>query len=186
MDALTFISEIVKAVAWPLSVLTIALIFRKQLAQILKLLIRIRYGDFEFEFDREFSKLEAKAQAIPISTSRPSHESDREKLLRLAAVSPQSAIVEAWRMVENRLVEVAHQHRLKLAPAVWAMPMVLTAFLQHAEILTEAQSDLLPNLRALRDKVAHHPKDNKVSMDEAIRYSDLALQLVASIPDKTS
>ena len=64
MDVLTFISEIIKALAWPLAVVTLVFLLRRPVIEVFPLLRRLKYKDIELEFAQEVSQLEAEVRAI--------------------------------------------------------------------------------------------------------------------------
>jgi hypothetical protein len=66
MDILTFLSEIIKTVIWPLVILCVILILKKPLRVLLLSLRRIQYGAFSVEFGRQVYDLAKKfMRAMP-------------------------------------------------------------------------------------------------------------------------
>jgi len=66
MDNLTFFSEAIKTLVWPLTILAVILILRKPLRVLLLTLRRIQYGAFSAEFGRQVYALAKKfTSAIP-------------------------------------------------------------------------------------------------------------------------
>lgn len=57
MDCNTFIAEVIKALAWPGTILVIAFLLRKPLAALLPTLLRLRYRDLELDFGQKFQAL---------------------------------------------------------------------------------------------------------------------------------
>lgn len=97
MDTLTFIAEMVKAAAWPLAVVAMALIFRQQLGALLTRLSKGKLGAAEFEFEQELKVLAAQS----------SGPGEVAALATGAAVMPSAgagrqAILTAWRNLEHR------------------------------------------------------------------------------------
>jgi len=89
MDVLTFIAEVIKAGAWPAAAITIALIFRQQLRDLLSRIRKGKVGPAEFEFEQEVQELSASATAPqqPPQIGTPT--------VTLATTSPRAAILEA-------------------------------------------------------------------------------------------
>ena len=90
MGALEFILGLVEALAWPLAILVLVLIFRKRLAELFRAIRRIRLG--KLEADLETVKDEAAATidqlrelavalAAPAAASLPGHISGRGHLI---------------------------------------------------------------------------------------------------------
>lgn len=66
MNGLAFTAAIVSAIVWPCVVLVAALILREPLKQLLPLLVRLKYKDFELDFRR---RLDDVAERIPVDTA---------------------------------------------------------------------------------------------------------------------
>ena len=99
MDSLTFIAELIKALAWPLAVVALALIFRQQLRTLLARLSKGRLGPAEFEFEQELKLLAAQSPA-PASAEVAAVASGAAVLP--AAGGARQAILTAWRNLEHR------------------------------------------------------------------------------------
>ena len=98
MDALTFIAEMIKALAWPLGGVAIALIFRQQLRALLTRMSKGRLGPAEFEFQFE--------QELKVLAAQTSGPKDAAVAIG-AAVMPSAgtgrqAILGAWRNLQHR------------------------------------------------------------------------------------
>ncbi|MER3513447.1 MAG: hypothetical protein C4310_02805 [Chloroflexota bacterium] len=62
MDWLTFVTELIKALAWPITILIIIIVLRKPLANLIPTLQRLRYRDLEIEFGRSVQELASEAK----------------------------------------------------------------------------------------------------------------------------
>ena len=110
MDWITFISEIVKSVTWPLTILVLAFGFRNQISKALQRLTSFKYKGLRFNFGEGLKEIEIPVQrVIPdkskieavSSLSLPSAElSIWDEFINLAETSPKAAITEAWRHLE--------------------------------------------------------------------------------------
>jgi hypothetical protein len=134
MDVKTFIVELAKALAWPLTLSGLVLAFRKQLLHLLHQLTNLKFDKFEFQFGKEMAAVEKQAQAsFPPVPEKSGLEAVREKLIKLAMTSPEAAIIEAWRYLEGELLELVARRKVDIAPAVRTMPQVLSAVLYKAD-----------------------------------------------------
>jgi hypothetical protein len=176
MDTLTFVAEIAKALAWPIAVLVLVLLARKPAVELLSYLRRIKYQDLELEFDKQIQDLKAKTAPLPKAVGAGDNTGHRDRLLKIAASSPEAAVMEAWRILENHLVEYAHRQSLQPAPAVWAMPLVLGGMLLSANKLSDSQFATLQTLKHLRDQITH-TKGVTIPLGKALEYVDLTLSL---------
>ena len=80
MDPLSFIAEIVKALAWPLTALGIFLVLRRPLMGLIPVVARLKFKDLELDFDRRLAEASAAAPPSPSrSSARPRGSSRRSK-----------------------------------------------------------------------------------------------------------
>lgn len=123
MDALTFIAEVVKALAWPASVVALVFMMRKPVGELIPLLRKLKYKEIEMEFSREIAELKAEALPAPQQPAHPAASSTgerlaaaglpgrlstkREELIRMTDFSTRVAVMEAWLEVEAAAIEVA-------------------------------------------------------------------------------
>jgi len=181
MDLRTFIAELVKALAWPLTVLIVLVAFRRSLLDLLPQLRKLKYDKFEFQFAKEIAEVERRVQtSLPAVSEKPRLEAVRQKLITLAMSSPGAAVVEAARYLESELIETASRHKLDLTPTVRDMPRVVAALLYKDGLLTEAQHDLSVRLRDLRNEVTHSTSQI-VDIERAVSYVDSVIRLISSL-----
>ena len=180
MDRLTFISELVKSLVWPITVVVCVALARKPLAALLPFLRTIKYSDVELQFGREVARSETVAERLPIPVESETLRQTRESLVQLAAVRPRTAIRETWRAVENAVLEAAKREHLELAPSARSMPMVVGSLMFNKGIISETQYQVLSQLRQITDEAERAPVDS-LTVDEATRVIDLSLKLIASL-----
>ena len=182
MDRLTFLSQLIASLAWPITILLCVILLRKIFADLVPLLRTLKYSDVELHFGKEVAALKdtAEAAGLQITKDKPGNEETREMLIRLATLRPRTAIREAWRNVETNLVELAKKRNLQPESIVWTMPMVLGALMLNAGIISEAQYTLLSRLRQLTSEAERAPIDS-LTTDDAIGVVELALGLAASL-----
>ncbi|MBH2010700.1 MAG: hypothetical protein I8H71_13435 [Xanthomonadaceae bacterium] len=183
MDALPFTAEAIKALAWPIAVVLVALMIRRPVIELLPFLRRLKYKEIELEFSKELAQLKSEVTASEPATSQqpppsaPSASSNR--LLNIAAISASAAILEAWSELESASVAVAS--------SFWARPPSdvfknarLGEYLLQCKVIDEKQLAVFNKLRALRNKAAH-AIDLNLSEEEARIYIELATSLIAHI-----
>src|SRR2546423_1332747 len=100
MDLLTFISEILKALAWPVSMCIMVFSLRHHIGGLFKRLSSLKHNDTELKFaediDRAKEVLEAKASPVQRAASSGKISETENRILRLIEVSPAAGLVEAW------------------------------------------------------------------------------------------
>jgi hypothetical protein len=139
MDWLTFVSELVKSIAWPITIILCIVFLRKPLGALVPFLRTIKYSDVELQFGREVAKSETVAEKLPPSSANKPLQQTRDSLVQLAAVRPRTAIRESWKAVENAVLECATRERLELAPSARSMPMVVGSLIFNRGTVSETQ-----------------------------------------------
>jgi hypothetical protein len=170
MDWLTFISEIIKAIAWPATLIVLLVIVRKDLPALIRSLRKLKFKGVEFEFDAAAKQVAADAKSAlpPPSTNPPI-------LLRKSHTRPmRGEILEAWLIVEaaarNLLRRNAREVDAKAAP--YAVSRALAA----SGLLEGDQVAIFEQLRVLRNE-AVHATDMRFTSQAVEDYVDSALAL---------
>lgn len=175
MSTLAFIAELVKALAWPVATIVIAVIFYKQISALLSRVRKGRIGPAEFEFEQGVQELAKQTpvqlQQVPVSSPTAS----------LATTNPRAAILQAWVGVESAIQRLAY-HRHLPAPSVPPTPLSIIRAVERDGALQADDIALFNELRVLRvratDDVAFSP-----SAESAIKYVQLAQGLKARIEE---
>jgi hypothetical protein len=98
-----FISSLANALAWPLAVVVLAIVFRHQLAQLLASIRKLRFPGGEAEFGEQLGKARAEVPIAvpgPAPGHAPSLSAELDGVLRR---SPAKAVADAFERVEERL-----------------------------------------------------------------------------------
>lgn len=194
MDTLTFVAEMTKGLAWPMVVFFLLFVFKKPLKDLVPLIRKLKYGDFEAEFGQrldEIEKLEAEiveepyhfkegvaAEERPLFSRRARVTEEKPIAFQLALVNPRSAILEAWLNVEVAAKRAAQ--RLNLVEKETVSPIQIIRVLDRAKVLDVAQVAIFHDLKALRNQAAHSA-EMALSTDMALRYVDFAESLARSM-----
>ena len=114
MDILTFTAEIIKALAWPVSIVILLFSARKGLTQLIPRLLKLKYKDFEADFSEVLKRIESQAEKaqLPTADSQAALYDGRQvalwdKHIRLAAISPRGAMLEATRELDQAIRRLA-------------------------------------------------------------------------------
>jgi len=181
-------SSIIDSLAWPAAVVIGLAMLRKPIAQLLKDLRSLKYKDFQFDFGTRLEKVEADVASAPELALAPVPQlaaGTEEHFREIAKLSPLAAIVEAWIPVEKELFRLLEKTQLvaQSAPSAWTSqsPVALIKRLQQAEIIDLRTSTVINDLRRLRNAAAHGQGRETVTYDEAIRYKQMADNVVAAL-----
>ncbi len=184
MDMLTFIAELSKAFAWPVFVLILVLLLRNPIRNLIPLITRLKYKDFELEFGRRVEEVNAEV-AGELPEEEPPDATLGEasqKIFKLAEISPRAAVLEAWRVLENEAIltvreEVRRQQGHE--PAI-ILPHIALRHLERSERIDRQTSALIRELRLLRNEAAHAP-EFALGSDSAIEYASVAHRLAQKL-----
>jgi hypothetical protein len=183
MDTLTFIAKFVESAAWPLVVLVIFLVLRKEIVRSIPRLQRLKFKDAELEFQQKAQEIES---ALPKTFEGAATATEvEEKLKFLAQMSPRLAIIEAWSQIEFALGQYASAQRL-VTPEENVRANV--AYHEVAKQVLGADEELFKryhDLRQLRNK-AVHDHGYEPSSDNAYAFAVLAARLIGVIESRAS
>lgn len=170
MDWLTFIAEIIKALAWPFAVIAIFLVLRKPIQNLLPFVQKLKWKEVEIEFGRQVQEIRAElTQELPqTQIENFARLSDDRAILRLAEVSPRAAVLEAWREIELAALDAA---RLLAGEGFRNKTLTFDAIrtIERSEQVDRSLVGSLRELRALRNQAAHAP-EFVISKEAAIEY----------------
>jgi hypothetical protein len=164
MDWLTFFAEITKALAWPLSLVVIALIFKEPLNQLFRAIKSLKHGNLEFIFSKEIAEASAEAEEAGLTAHDTNTDSQQ---LNLVEGHPDLAIIKAWMEIEKLMRLISEKHEFKFTSVRnW------TNFTENNNIVSGATGNLIRDLHQLHNFAAHqrlHP-----SSGDAFHYTKLA------------
>ncbi len=182
MDALTFISELIKSAAWPVTVIVLVVLLRKPIVELTPLLRKLKYKELELEFAQEVSELKAEVEAIAKEKGEvaPSIASTPSNLLNIVTFSTRAAIMEAWLEVESASVTVASSFWGRSPDEAFKNMPRLGEYLLQCKVIDEKQLSVFNKLRQLRNKAAH-AQELDLSESDARSYVQLASDLAKHI-----
>jgi uncharacterized protein YutE (UPF0331/DUF86 family) len=206
MDWLEWSATIVKAVAWPVAAVSMSFIFRSQIAALLKRVRNAKWGDKEVDFSEELDIAEditgemsprvstdtddasnvsilADAGIISRATAERQDRSDPESRFEaLVAVSPESAIIDAWHSVAG-VVRVIYEKSSVREGTTYAYPIRhLIKCLAEEKVIEPSEARALSTLSDLRDKAAHSVGD--ITMVDAFRFKILAEGMLITLRER--
>lgn len=180
MNALEFISKIIEAVAWPLSIVILALLLRNPIKSLIPLLSKVKYGDVELEFGKGITKLSEKVNLELFDIkSKDETKALRDRTMSIIKISPKAAVIEVWRAVETVIVEISTKNKLDLDRELLKKPIKLAERLLKEKLIDETQYNIIQDMRILRNKVVHYEKE-QITAENAIEYLDSGVKIISS------
>ncbi len=183
MDWKTFIAQIINTMAWPLVVIFIIYQLKDRLAELLPRLKKLKHKDTELEFSEKLNELAIESEASKEETKsidkKPEIDEQYNFLLKLSEISPRSAVLEAYRVLETASAKAVAKAYPELESKQIFNPMQIQKMLQ-GKVLSKKQLHQLNELRKLRNQAAHMEEFELKNMPiEA--YIDIALTLANNI-----
>ncbi|WP_307891709.1 hypothetical protein [Bacillus swezeyi] len=151
MNWFEFVSAIIQSLAWPVTLIMFVLLLKEPLSERMKELIKLKYKDFELEFDQ---KIQALASA-------------RKKTPAVMAAGTAGAVIEnAWFEVEEALRQAAKKLD---ARGEHQEVQLLIQMLHEQGALTKETVFMLSELSNLK----RHAVLNEASFEGALAYKKL-------------
>lgn len=171
--------EIIKATAWPISIIWLGYIFRNEVRQLLGRLSTVKYGEIEASFSKELAEAEVSAKKVdvPKSDNTQQNLNQKEQLFRIAEVSPRAAVVEAWTLIETAAIK---KGLTSGATIPRTNPKMIVDYLNNSGKFSPESLSLIEQLRRIRNQASHLP-DFAITQNEAERYLELAAQSASVI-----
>ncbi|MGY4515067.1 hypothetical protein [Lysobacter sp. HA18] len=175
MNWLEFIAAMTQALAWPIALIVVFLLVRRQLIARLPDLESLEWKDFRFRFGRRVHELATQTRQALVDTEAAGAapldgESHR---LQLAEISPRAAILEAWIELEGAAAVALKRRGAKVTRQELQQPSRLADALITSGLLGASQAGLLSELRRLRNAAAH-AADPKITADTAREFVGVA------------
>lgn len=180
MDQLTFISQLVESLAWPVAVVVIAIVLREEVGRLLSKITRIRHNDTEVEFLHELAAAKKEAEKVLPNYKGTAYLISQSS--QLAELSPRGAIIEAWLNIEGALLKYAERHGIKVSKN---KPFTIRELHFHTldyGNLGKGVFEMLERLRRTRNE-AVHLSDAQIDEESAREYVELASRVIQRIEE---
>lgn len=183
MDWKTFIAQIVGSIAWPAVVMFLIYQLKDRLAELLPRLRKLKHKDIELEFSEKLNELaiesEASKEDFLESEKRPEINEQFNFLMKLSDISPRSAVIEAYRVLESASAKAAAKAYQEFEAQQIFNPIQIQKMLQ-AKVISKNQAHQFNELRKLRNQAAHM-EDFELKNMPVEAYIDIALTLANSL-----
>jgi len=170
LDWLTFISSIVRDLAWPLVALTaLGTVFYKG-RDFITLVKTFKYKDIEITIREEFVEARADAEQVKLQFhTQPAQDIIlQDKILKLAKLDTALAIIDIWKKLEAELISLI-QHNGQMR---FTTPEKFILKLADLGKLTKSEVNLYRKLREIRNASVHSHDETKLTLAEVIEFRD--------------
>lgn len=170
MDWLEFISNIFSSITWPLIILIIVIIFKRELGSVMKRVSSVKYKDL----DIAFKNIKKQAQVIlpntqkrtPVDFAPPQKnnviDSLKDQVLNAAELSPLASILLAWSGLEVAIADAVARLTISPDSPSYRSTMHNIDMLSKYTDISPDLISLINKLRKLRNEVAHANVDFSV------------------------
>ena len=183
-EYLGFISEIASHLAWPVTVLILAILLRKHLGDLLSSITRLKFRDLEMDFKRLADSAEmlpeAEAPRKPLSEPNLTFFTSFEKqVMDIATSAPSAAILLAWTGVETAMASAVSRMSISPDPPSMRSPGHTLDSLRRFAGLPNEVGHMINEMRILRNKVAHDGNHRtSISTESATAYGESAVRVI--------
>lgn len=171
------IFQCIAAFAWPIALIVVAAMFRKDLSSLLPAL-RGKLGETEFWFE----KVEEEAKSLPQLPQSPEQATLTAQALNpyneLARISPQAAMLELRAFLDDRLRSLAAARGIDQKDSIGR---IITT-LQTEGVIDSQTAALLHNIRVMGNTAAHSM--SAFSETDAHRYKGLVDTALKAVPSQ--
>ena len=173
MDKYTFIVELVKALAWPVTVASGLILLRKPIVSLIPFMRKLKFKELEMEFSEQVQTMRSEAD-IKEELISPSPAMD------ILSFSTRAAVMEAWIELENVAASTAAAFWSTSNTAPFKNYAKLGSYLHQCQVINEKQLNSFNELRKLRNQLAHTEEVN-LAENDAEAYINVAANLVQHI-----
>ncbi len=183
MDWKTFIAQVIDSLAWPGVAVFVVFLLRDKIMDLLPRLKKFRHKETEIEFTEGVTELVQERQAQGIQNNEVEQTDEYQDQLsflsRLAEISPRSAVLEAFRIVEAAAAKKAARIYPDLDSRYPKSHLHLQKLLK-GEVLTKNEFHQFDQLRRLRNEAAHAEEFGVKGMPVEA-YIDIALSMASRL-----
>jgi len=192
-----FAVEVLKALAWPVTVVVLAALFRNPLCDLIRLVRSVKYKDFEFQIEDSLKKVADAIGTQPSPTPQtgtatpaapPASITQIGKVeatgglnMDLAAVSARGAILEAWIAVESAGRRALQRYPMRDGNKVDGSTLPFDQFLRKRGELDDDTYDSIQEMKRIRNTVVHAPEGYIPGTDQARSFISFANKLITKL-----
>jgi len=158
VNTLTFIAEMTKALAWPIALVVLGLVFKQHFGGLLEgvKLRRVQKGEWLADFETVAQEVRAELPSPGRSTSETVHTESplADETKRLIDLAPSAAVSQAWNQLEDRVIAAAASTGITQT----RLPEILRAMVNKG-LIKPSVSDSILGLRNMRNLAVHAPSD---------------------------
>jgi len=166
MNLYQFLATVITGLAWPSLALIVIILFSRRAPNLLRFIKTIRYGDVEVTLQDARKDVEALELKMPSAANTALDPDD--KVLRLAEIDTAVAVIEIWRRLEAKVLELVQHNGL----VRFSRPEAFVLGLRELGKISHREYDLYRRLREIRNQAVHSRLSNSLTIAEVIEFRD--------------
>ncbi|WP_395517193.1 hypothetical protein [Pseudorhizobium flavum] len=113
------IAALIGAISWPLAVVGVVLLLRREISQLLGRLDHMNFGGTRLAFDKQMKAeiidaAENLAESAEGAHAAPAERKLDKTMMKMVETDPTGAIVFSWKLVQDALVDLSNKHGIWL------------------------------------------------------------------------
>lgn len=181
MTILEFIVGVITPLAWPIAIVVIVILLKKELGQLMARIYKIRHNGSEIILQKEIEQ--AVMQADENNLPQIERREENDKVYKFAKVSPRGAIIESWLEVEEAVISYCNRKGI-ICDA--KSPALLIRSIQSHNLDNRSIGDgvlnMLDKLRQMRND-AVHLRESEITKESAVQYSYIAKRVILRLEE---
>lgn len=178
MESFDLIIRLFEILIWPIVVVVLAILFRRNISELITRVQRIKGEKWEIEIRDQIAQAsETAKELLPEIVNVETKKAITEiNIQELAKTFPSAAVFEAWKLVEKAAKELIERKGYKHDYNIDTPYKLIEDSLIKGHLADKQTGMLFHDLRQLRNKLAHS-QGFTVSPDLASQYVELAIRL---------
>ncbi|MBN9556323.1 MAG: DUF2292 domain-containing protein [Alphaproteobacteria bacterium] len=175
MGVLQFLAAVVQALAWPALALFFFLFVAKRSSHLIRFVKSIRYGDIEITL--QDARKEVELLKLERGVTLVSELETDDKILRLAEIDPSVAIVEVWKKLEAKVIQLIQYNGL----IRFTRPDLFVQRLYKLGKISTNELELFQRLHNIRNESVHARPSSAPTIAQVIEYRDFVEAFIARL-----
>ncbi|MDN4262812.1 DUF4145 domain-containing protein, partial [Citrobacter freundii] len=177
-EVMVIIAEIIKAIAWPIAAIWIAMLFKNEVRSLFGRVSQFKYKELEAQFEKGIETAKHQAQQLDHDKRKAFRKASINGVLttfeqfnRIALTSPRAAIIEYWLDLEAAVGAAAKKAGISNSNISNQVSQLIEMGHIPANVMP-----LFHQLKDLRNQAAHMP-DFSITVKGAQDYLESVLEL---------
>ena len=178
MNILQFISSITNSLAWPLLILVIFLLLKKQIQGIFARTSQFSYGDLKVNFSEKLIELESNLKKIG-RDSKKKGEHIKTKEEEISAISPIASVILSWTLVEKEITSTTNRLAISADHPSYISALKKLMLLYENKYINRETYTAIKDFSQTRNLAVHGQlTDEELTEFEANKYAQLSNQII--------